>query len=119
MEKITLKLHEVLKLSEELVTILKEKAPAQLKFKLYKIEDKIKHESEIFEKAKLELFKKFGTQEDDKILIAEDVLPSFNEEFSNLLLENFELEYTPIPQTFFDGLVVEGDIKILSKLISE
>lgn len=92
-----LKLHEVVALFYELngVTkedgealsqgLLKQKMSLKVKVYLQRLNNAVAEDLKIYEEARKDLFKKYGTEEDGKITISGDNLNEFNREHNDLL----------------------------------
>lgn len=92
-----LKLHEVVSLFYELngVTkedgevvaqgLLKQKMSLKVKVYLQRLNNAVGEDIKIYEEARKELFKKYGTEEDGKISISGENLNEFNREHNDLL----------------------------------
>jgi len=92
-----LKLYEVMNLFYELngftkengevVTqgLLKQKMSLKVKVYLQRLNNAIAEDIKIYEEARKELFKKYGTEEDGKITISGENLNEFNREHNDLL----------------------------------
>lgn len=103
-----LKLHEIIGLHYELNGItkqnkdgstdvisnglLKQKASLKLKVYLQRLNKVVAEEVELYEDSKLELFKKFGDEENGQITLKKDFIESFNREHEDLLTAEKEIE---------------------------
>lgn len=103
-----LKLHEIVGLHYELNGItkqskdgsmevisnglLKQKASLKVKVYLQRLNKVVGEEVKLYEEAKLELFKKFGDEENGQITLKKDFISAFNKEHEELLTAEKEIE---------------------------
>lgn len=143
MAQITLKLHEVLTLEAELngftnpqtgVKILdgflKEKLTLGLKYRLTKLSEELKKEKDTLAKLQNELVREYGEEEDGKINLEpfvgegddKKINPKFveyQEKYAELLNEDKEVDYTPIPLSILETIESNENYSILFKLIED
>lgn len=147
MEKISLKLHEILTLEGELngtknqqtgevisKGLLNEKLSLVAKFWLNELGKKVAAEKESVEKLREELIKKLGTEEDGQIFIKmyDEVKDEegnvvsrsltqnfieFNQEYDKLLNEEKEIEYRPFELSELASIETEGNLNVFFKLV--
>lgn len=72
--------------------LLKQKASLKVKVYLQRLNKVISEEVKLYEDAKLELFKKFGEEEDGQITLKKEFIASFNREHEDLLTAEKEIE---------------------------
>ena len=147
MEKISLKLHEILTLDAELngaknqqtgeVTIkglANEKLSLVVKYHMNELSKKVAVEKQSVETLREELIKKLGTEEDGQVFIKmyDEVLDEegnivsrsltenfleFNKEYDTLLNEVKELEYRPFELSELASIETEANYDVFFKLI--
>jgi rRNA maturation protein Rpf1 len=147
MEKISLKLHEILTLDAELngaknqqtgeVTIkglANEKLSLVVKYHMNELSKKVASEKQSVETLREELIKKLGTEEDGQVFIKmyDEVLDEegnivsrsltenfleFNKEYDTLLNEVKELEYRPFELLELASIETEANYDVFFKLI--
>jgi rRNA maturation protein Rpf1 len=147
MEKISLKLHEILILDAELngaknqqtgeVTIkglANEKLSLVVKYHMNELSKKVAVEKQSVETLREELIKKLGTEEDGQVFIKmyDEVLDEegnivsrsltenfleFNKEYDTLLSEVKELEYRPFELSELASIETEANYDVFFKLI--
>ena len=147
MEKISLKLHEILTLDAELngaknqqtgeVTIkglANEKLSLVVKYHMNELSKKVAAEKQSVETLREELIKKLGTEEDGQVFIKmyDEVLDEegnvvsrsltenfleFNKEYDTLLNEIKELEYRPFELSELASIETEANYDVFFKLI--
>ena len=147
MEKISLKLHEILTLDAELngaknqqtgeVTIkglANEKLSLVVKYHMNELSKKVAVEKQSVETLREELIKKLGTEEDGQVFIKmyDEVLDEegnivsrsltenfleFNKEYDTLLNEVKELEYRPFELSELASIETEENYEVFFKLI--
>ena len=147
MEKISLKLHEILTLDAELngaknqqtgeVTIkglANEKLSLVVKYHMNELSKKVAAEKQSVEALREELIKKLGTEEDGQVFIKmyDEVFDEegnvvsrsltenfleFNKEYDTLLSEVKELEYRPFELSELASIETEANYDVFFKLI--
>ena len=147
MEKISLKLHEILTLDAELngaknqqtgeVTIkglANEKLSLVVKYHMNELSKKVAAEKQSVETLREELIKKLGTEEDGQVFIKmyDEVKDEegnvvsrsltanfieFNTEYDKLLNEEKELEYRPFELSELASIETEANYDVFFKLI--
>jgi hypothetical protein len=147
MEKISLKLHEILTLDAELngaknqqtgeVTIkglANEKLSLVVKYHMNELSKKVASEKQSVETLREELIKKLGTEEDGQVFIKmydeekdeegnvvsrslSENFIEFNKEYETLLSEIKELEYRPFELSELASIETEENYEIFFKLI--
>ena len=147
MEKISLKLHEILTLEAELngaknqqtgeVTLkglANQKLGIVTKYHINELSKKVQAEKESIDKLREELIKKLGTEEDGQIFIKmydevkdeegnvvsrslTENFVEFNTEYDKLLNEEKELEYRPFELSELASVETEENYDIFFKLI--
>ena len=147
MEKISLKLHEILTLEAELngaknqqtgeVTLkglANQKLGIVTKYHINELSKKVQTEKESIDKLREELIKKLGTEEDGQIFIKmydevkdeegnvvsrslTENFIEFNTEYDKLLNEEKELEYRPFELSELASIETEENYEIFFKLI--
>lgn len=147
MEKISLKLHEILTLDAELngvknqqtgeVTIkglANEKLSLVVKYHMNELSKKVSVEKQSVDTLREELIKKLGTEEDGQVFIKmyDEVLDEegnvvsrsltenfieFNKEYDTLLNEVKELEYRPFELSELASIETEANYDVFFKLI--
>ena len=147
MEKISLKLHEILTLEAELngaknqqtgeVTLkglANQKLGIVTKYHINELSKKVQTEKESIDKLSEELIKKLGTEEDGQIFIKmydevkdeegnvvsrslTENFVEFNTEYDKLLNEEKELEYRPFELSELASVETEENYDIFFKLI--
>jgi hypothetical protein len=142
MEKIKLSLNDALSLEFELNGavnpqtkevifngLLAEKMSLKTKYWLTKLSDKLGSEKKTIEGLRDDLIKKFGKEEEGQIFIkpfldeeGKEQNPdfiSFSKEMNDLLLEEKEFDYNPIPLDDLAEISTEGRYNLIFKLIKE
>lgn len=143
MEKIKLSLNDVLLLEFELNGevnqetkqvifngLLAEKMSLKTKYWLTKLSDKLLSEKKTILGLRDELIKKYGKEEEDKNLWVrpfldkegKEVNPDFelySKEMNELLLEEKEFDYNPIPLDDLAEISTEGRYNLIFKLVKE
>lgn len=147
MEKISLKLHEILTLDAELngaknqqtgeVTIkglANEKLSLVVKYHMNELSKKVAVEKQSVETLREELIKKLGTEEDGQVFIKmydevkdeegnivsrslTENFLEFNKEYDTLLNETKELEYRPFELSELASIETEANYDVFFKLI--
>ena len=147
MEKISLKLHEILTLEAELngaknqqtgeVTLkglANQKLGIVTKYHINELSKKVQTEKESIDKLREELIKKLGTEEDGQVFIKmydevkdeegnvvsrslTENFIEFNTEYDKLLNEEKELEYRPFELSELASVETEENYDIFFKLI--
>ena len=147
MEKISLKLHEILTLEAELngaknqqtgeVTLkglANQKLGIVTKYHINELSKKVQTEKESIDKLREELIKKLGTEEDGQIFIKmydevkdeegnvvsrslTENFLEFNKEYDTLLSEVKELEYRPFELSELASIETEANYDVFFKLI--
>ena len=147
MEKISLKLHEILTLDAELngaknqqtgeVTIkglANEKLSLVVKYHMNELSKKVASEKQSVETLREELIKKLGTEEDGQVFIKmydeekdeegnvvsrslSENFIEFNKEYETLLSEVKELEYRPFELSELASIETEANYDVFFKLI--
>ena len=147
MEKISLKLHEILTLEAELngaknqqtgeVTLkglANQKLGIVTKYHINELSKKVQTEKESIDKLREELIKKLGTEEDGQIFIKmydevkdeegnvvsrslTENFVEFNTEYDKLLNEEKELEYRPFELSELAPIETEANYDVFFKLI--
>lgn len=72
--------------------LLKQKASLKVKVYLQRLNKVVAEEVKLYEDSKLELFKKFGDEENGQIILKKDFIESFNREHEDLLTAEKEIE---------------------------
>ena len=72
--------------------LLKQKASMKVKVYLQRLNKVVSEEYKLYEDAKLELFKKFGDEENGQITLKKDFIAAFNKEHEELLTAEKEIE---------------------------
>ena len=142
MEKITLTLNDALALEAELNGainpenkevifngLLAEKMSLKTKYWLTKLSDKLSSEKKTIEGLRDDLIKKYGKEEGNQIFIKpyldeenKEINPDFtkfSQEMNELLLEEKEFEYNPIPLDDLAEISTEGRYNLIFKLVKE
>jgi hypothetical protein len=142
MEKITLSLNDALSLEFELNGainpenkevifngLLAEKMSLKTKYWLTKLSDKLSSEKKTIEGLRDDLIKKYGKEEGSQIFIKpyldeenKEINPDFtkfSQEMNELLLEEKEFEYNPIPLDDLAEISTEGRYNLIFKLVKE
>ena len=142
MEKITLSLNDALSLEFELNGainpenkevifngLLAEKMSLKTKYWLTKLSDKLSSEKKTIEGLRDDLIKKYGKEEGNQIFIKpyldeenKEINPDFtkfSQEMNELLLEEKEFEYNPIPLDDLAEISTEGRYNLIFKLVKE
>jgi hypothetical protein len=142
MEKIKLSLNDALSLEFELNGatnpetkqvifngLLSEKMSLKTKYWLTKLSDKLTSEKKTIEELRNDLIKKYGTEENGQVFIktflneeTKEINPdwtSFSKEVSELLSEEKEFDYNPIPLEDLAEISSEGRYNLIFKLVKE
>jgi hypothetical protein len=142
MEKITLSLNDALSLEFELNGainpenkevifngLLAEKMSLKTKYWLTKLSDKLISEKKTIEGLRDDLIKKYGKEEGSQIFIKpyldeenKEINPDFtkfSQEMNELLLEEKEFDYNPIPLDDLAEISTEGRYNLIFKLVKE
>lgn len=143
MAQLTLKLHEILTLEAELngfvnpqtgekvlEGFLKEKLNLKTKYYLTKLSEELKKEKTTLDGLRDELIKEYGEEKDGQIALEtfigegdkKEVNPKFIEfqqKYTELLSEDKEIDYVPIPVSSLDIVESSENYSVLFKLIQE
>lgn len=142
MEKIKLSLNDALSLEFELNGannpetkqvifngLLSEKMSLKTKYWLTKLSDKLTSEKKTIEELRNDLIKKYGKEVDGQIFVKtyldeerKEINPDytkFSEEIYELLLEEKEFDYNPIPLEDLAEISSEGRYNLIFKLVKE
>jgi hypothetical protein len=142
MEKIKLSLNDALSLEFELNGavnqqtkevifngLLSEKMSLKTKYWLTKLSDKLTSEKKTIEGLRDDLIKKYGKEEEGQVSIkpfldeeGKELNPEFtkfSQEMNELLLEEKEFEYNPIPLDDLAQISTEGRYNLIFKLVKE
>jgi hypothetical protein len=143
MEKIKLSLNEALSLEFELNGevnpqtkevvfngLLAEKMSLKTKYWLTKLSDKLSSEKKTILGLRDDLIKKYGKEKEDGSVEVKPYLDeegkeenpdfiSFSKEMNDLLLEEKEFEYNPIPLDDLGEISTEGRYNLVFKLVKE
>jgi hypothetical protein len=135
MEKIKLPLYQILELEQEILGYDKpnvlegEKKHVNgfveleingaIKYYTHRLLLKIQEEKKLIESSKLELFKKYGHEEDGNIVVSPEKQDLFMQELNDLMLSEIELEYKPISIETLEKITDSTVFNILYKLIQE
>lgn len=142
MEKIKLSLNDALSLEFELNGatnpetkqvifngLLSEKMSLKTKYWLTKLSDKLTSEKKTIEELRNDLIKKYGKEENGQVFIKtfldeekKEINPdwtSFSKEVSELLSEEKEFDYNPIPLEDLAEISSEGRYNLIFKLVKE
>lgn len=142
MEKIKLSLNDALSLEFELNGatnpetkkvifngLLSEKMSLKTKYWLTKLSDKLTSEKKTIEELRNDLIKKYGKEENGQVFIktfldeeTKEINPdwtSFSKEVSELLSEEKEFDYNPIPLEDLAEISSEGRYNLIFKLVKE
>jgi hypothetical protein len=142
MEKIKLSLNDALSLEFELNGatnpetkkvifngLLSEKMSLKTKYWLTKLSDKLTSEKKTIEELRNDLIKKYGTEENGQVFIktflneeTKEINPdwtSFSKEVNELLSEEKEFDYNPIPLEDLAEISSEGRYNLIFKLVKE
>ena len=142
MEKIKLSLNDALSLEFELNGatnpetkqvifngLLSEKMSLRTKYWLTKLADKLTSEKKTIEELRNDLIKKYGTEENGQVFIKtfldeekKEINPDwtiFSKEVSELLSEEKEFDYNPIPLDDLAEISSEGKYNLIFKLVKE
>ena len=142
MEKIKLSLNDALSLEFELNGatnpetkkvifngLLSEKMSLKTKYWLTKLSDKLTSEKKTIEELRNDLIKKYGKEENGQVFIKtfldeekKEINPdwtSFSKEVNELLSEEKEFDYNPIPLEDLAEISSEGRYNLIFKLVKE
>lgn len=142
MEKIKLSLNDALSLEFELNGatnpetkqvifngLLSEKMSLKTKYWLTKLSDKLTSEKKTIEELRNDLIKKYGKEENGQVFIktflneeTKEINPdwtSFSKEVNELLSEEKEFDYNPIPLEDLAEISSEGRYNLIFKLVKE
>ena len=135
MKKIKLPLYQILDLEQEILGYDKPNSTNEvsnhingfielevngaIKYYVHRLLSKIKEEKILIETSKLELFKKYGKEEDGQLIIIPENQQYFIQELNDLMLNEIELEYKPIKIETLEKIVDTTVFNILYKLIEE
>lgn len=142
MEKIKLSLNEALSLEFELNGavnqqtkevifngLLSERMSLKTKYWLTKLSDKLTSEKKTIEGLRDDLIKKYGKEEEGQVSItpfldkeSKELNPDFtkfSQEMNELLLEEKEFDYNPIPLDDLAEISTEGKYNLIFKLVKE
>lgn len=88
--------------------LTKAELPIKLAFRFISLTKQIDEKLKVFEEARIELIKKYGTPTDDGgIRVDRENVPAFNQEYSSLLEEEVELDIQKIAlDAFPDSLTL-------------
>jgi hypothetical protein len=135
MEKIKLPLYQILELEQEILGYDKpnvlegEKKHVNgfveleingaIKYYVHRLLLKIQEEKKLIESSKMELFKKYGNEQDGSIVVSPEKQDLFMQELNDLMLNEIELEYKPISIETLEKITDSTVFNILYKLIQE
>jgi len=135
MEKIKLPLYQILELEQEIIGYDKPNSLDEvskhingfieleingaIKYYIHRLLSKIQEEKKLIESSKLELFKKYGKEEDGQLVIIPENQQYFIQELNDLMLNEIELEYKPIKIETLEKIVDATVFNILYKLVEE
>lgn len=143
MAQITLKLHEILTLEAELngfvnpqtgqkvlEGFLKEKLSLKTKYYLTKLSEELKKEKATLDGLRDELIKEYGEEKDGQVSLdtfigeedKKEINPKFidfQQKYTELLNEDKDIDYTPIPVSALETVESNENYAILFKLIED
>lgn len=135
MEKIKLPLYQILELEQEILgydkpDTVKENSKhingflelnidQASKYYIHRLLSKIQEEKKIIESSKLELFKKYGKQDGDNLVVVPENQENFVKELNDLMSNEIELEYKPIKIETLEKIVDQVFFNILYKLVQD
>ena len=96
-----LKLHEIITLHHELngdsktTGLLKQRMSQKLKIFLHRLNKMTAEEFKQFEEVRMELYKKYGEEKDNQIVVAPDNIKDLNKELHELLDADKEVDTKP------------------------
>lgn len=96
-----LKLHEIITLHHELngdsktAGLLKQRMSQKLKIFLHRLSKMTAEEFKQFEEVRMELYKKYGEEKDNQIVVAPDNIKDLNKELQELLDADKEVDTKP------------------------
>ena len=96
-----LKLHEIITLHHELngdtktAGLLKQRMSQKLKIFLHRLSKMTAEEFKQFEEVRMELYKKYGEEKDNQIVVAPDNIKDLNKELHELLDADKEVDTKP------------------------
>ena len=102
-------LGEIRQMKQPLSTLLDKELPVKASWKLNKLIRFFDGELESIERFRIQLVKKYGVDVDGTTKVLEENMPNFVNELNDLLSEEVEYEYEPIP------VDVLGDITISTR----
>jgi hypothetical protein len=119
-----LTLAEIRWMQRGLATITQMSLPIRVSYRLSKLLNFCNEELTIVEKSREGLVKKLGTEVPDKpgeLQVSPENETKFREEFAQLLLEEVELDFTPIKISEFgeDMKIAPAELASLSKILEE
>lgn len=100
--------------------LLEKEFPVQTAYKLSKMARKINEEFTILEESRMKLVKKYGESDEQSTRVPPEKLAEFVDEFNKLLLEEIEIDVSPISiADFGDSKVSSLDLYNLNDFISD
>lgn len=113
-------MQDIFLVKDPLTKLIQKDMPIKCAVKLKRLVKKLEEELKIFDEARMDLFKKYGEeQEDQKIMVKEENAPEFNKEFNDLASIEIEVDFEPISvEDFGDKVDISAnDLISLEKII--
>lgn len=88
-------LNELVSMRDVLQNVFSAKLPVKVSFRLQKFLKLVNSEYDTFEKLRLELFKQFGEEKEDQMVVRSECLEEFTQEMNDLLLQEVETQFIP------------------------
>jgi hypothetical protein len=115
-------LGEVYGLTRDLQKITSKELPIKASFRLCKFLQLCSSEMEILEKSRIKLIDKYSdvSEDNQKKQVSEENKAKFQEEFSTLLIEEVEIDFTPIPIGDLGDITISAnDLVSMQKIFIE
>lgn len=91
-----MKLGEILEMKDPMVRLSNEKLPLKLAFKLAKVIKAIDEHLSSVNEVRQKLFTKLAVEKDGQMVVPDDKVQEFNEEWSELLNSDVDVDFEPI-----------------------
>lgn len=90
------KIREIFESSTILQKLTSASLPAKVSYNILRNARKIEQELVPFEKARIDLVRKYGKDEEGKVIVTDESLPTFYDEIGELLEQEIEIDIRPI-----------------------
>lgn len=111
-EKKVFTLNELVSMRDVLQSVFTAKLPVKISFRLQKFLKLVNTEYEVFEKFRLEMFKEYGEEKDDQLVIKPESLTTFTNEMNDLLNQEVEVSLIPTKLSALEGRLSVSPIEM-------